>query len=158
MLLNFKLLPLIKLCFPNAKIIHCYRDPKDNCFSIYKTNFQSSFMPWTYNKKELVQFYHKYEETLIDYNNTLKDEIYNCKYENLVTDSNQQIKKLLNFAGLEYEENCFNFFLNKKAVKTASALQVRNKMYQSSIEKWRKYENLFPDLFKNLESNFHFSN
>ena len=158
MLLNFKLLPLIKLCFPNAKIIHCYRDPRDNCFSIYKTNFQSSFIPWAYDKLELVTFYNKYQETLMRYNNTLKDKIYNLRYEDLVTNSKEQIKNLLNFSNLEPEENCYNFFLNKREVKTASALQVRDKIYQSSIKKWKKYENIFPDLFINFNSNLHFLN
>lgn len=158
MLLNYKFIPLIKICFPEAKIIHTYRNPKDNCFSIYKTNFQSAFMPWAYDQKELVKFYKKYEDTLIDYNNVLKNKIYNLNYENLTINTSEQVNKILNYCNLNFEENCLNFFLNKREVKTASALQVRNKMYQSSVGLWKKYNDLFPELFKNLDFNFDFLN
>ena len=156
MLLNYKFIPLIKICFPEAKIIHTYRDPKDNCFSIYKTNFQSAFMPWAYDQKELVKFYKKYEDTLINYNNVLKNKIYNLNYENLTINTSEQVNKILNYCNLDFEENCLNFFLNKREVKTASALQVRNKIYRNSVGLWKKYNDLFPELFKNLESNFDF--
>ena len=150
MLINFKLLPLIKLSFPNCKIIHSYRDAKDNCISILKTNFQHSFMPWAYDQNELVEFYKMYEEVMNTYCKIFEGEILNVKYEDLVLDPNNNINKILNFCDLPFEENCINFFNNTKEVKTASALQVRNKIYKSSLGQWKIYDSCFPDLFEKL--------
>lgn len=150
MLINFKLLPLIKLSFPNSKIIHSFRDSKDNCLSILKTNFQHSFMPWAYDQNELAEFYKMYEEVMNIYNQIFEGEILNVKYEDLVMDPNNYINKILNFCNLPFEQNCINFFNNTKAVKTASALQVRNKIYKSSLEQWKIYKNYFPNLFAKL--------
>ena len=150
MLINFKLLPLIKLSFPNCKIIHSYRDAKDNCLSILKTNFQQSFLPWAYDQNELVEFYKMYKEVMNTYCKIFEGEILNVKYEDLVLDPNNNINKILNFCDLPFEENCINFFNNTKEVKTASALQVRNKIYKSSLGQWKIYESCFPDLFEKL--------
>ena len=150
MLINFKLLPLIKLSFPNSKIIHSFRDSKDNCLSILKTNFQYSFMPWAYDQNELAEFYKMYEEVMNIYNQIFEGEILNVKYEDLVMDPDNYINKILNYCNLPFEQNCIDFFNNTKAVKTASALQVRNKIYKSSLEQWKIYENYFPNLFTKL--------
>ena len=150
MLINFKLIPLIKLCFPNAKMIHSYRNAKDNCLSILKTNFQRSFMPWAYNEIELVKFYKMYSKVVNSYDKILKNQIFHIKYEDLVQNQNIQIENVLNFCDLPFEKNCINFFENKRDVRTASALQVRNKIYTSSIDQWKKYENCFSEMFQSL--------
>lgn len=150
MLINFKLIPLIKLCFPNAKIIHSFRNAKDNCLSILKTNFQRSFMPWAYNEVELVKFYKMYSGVVTSYDRILKNQIFHIKYEDLVQNPNIHIENILNFCDLPFEKNCINFFENKRDVRTASALQVRNKIYTSSIDQWKKYENYFSGMFQSL--------
>ena len=107
-------------------------------------------MPWAYDQNELVEFYKMYEEVMNTYCKIFEGEILNVKYEDLVLDPNNNINKILNFCDLPFEENCINFFNNTKEVKTASALQVRNKIYKSSLGQWKIYDSYFSDLFEKL--------
>jgi tetratricopeptide (TPR) repeat protein len=150
MLLNFKLLPLIKLCFPSSKIIHCTRNFKDVCTSILKTNFDG-YLPWAYNEKSLVAFYKKYQKTMMEYNNILSNEIYEVSYEQLVNDHEHEINKLVTFCDLEVENSCHKFFENKRDVNTASILQVRRKIYTSSINYWKNFAPYFSEMYDSLE-------
>ena len=151
MLLNFKLIPLIKLCFPHAKIIHCTRDAKDNCTSLLKTNFEG-YLPWTYDENSIVLFYKKYLQAMAVYSDLLANDIYHAVYEQMVENQKDEIQKLLNFCGLVEEDACFEFYNNKREVNTASVLQVRKKIYNNSIGYWKNFQPYFPDMYKNLES------
>lgn len=151
MLLNFKLLPLINICFPKAKIIHCTRNPLDNCTSILKNNFENNFLPWSYDENELVNFYQIYKSVMINYKKLLKENIYEVNYDNFVKDSNEQIKKLLDYLSLDHEASCFDFFKNKRKVLTASTFQVREKIYASSVDSYKSYEKYFVDFFEKLK-------
>ena len=151
MLLNFKLIPLIKLCFPQAKIIHCTRDAKDNCTSLLKTNFEG-YLPWTYDENSIVRFYKKYLQIMAVYSDLLTNDIYHAVYEQMVENQKGEIQKLLNFCGLVEEDACFEFYNNKREVNTASVLQVRKKIYNNSIGYWKNFQPYFPDMYKNLES------
>lgn len=150
MLLNFKLLPLIKLCFPESKIIHCSRNSKDVCTSILKTNFEG-YLPWAYNEKSIVRFYGKYQETMKLYRYLLANEIYEISYEKLVNNHESEIYKLINFCDLELEDNCYKFFENKREVNTASVFQVRNRIYNSSIGYWKNFAPYFSNMYENLD-------
>ena len=107
-------------------------------------------MPWAYNEIELVNFYKMYSKVVNSYDKILKNQIFHIKYEDLVQNQNIQIENVLNFCDLPFEKNCINFFENKRDVRTASALQVRNKIYTSSIDQWKKYENYFSGMFQSL--------
>jgi tetratricopeptide (TPR) repeat protein len=151
MLLNFKLIPLIKLCFPKAKIINCTRDAKDNCTSLLKTNFEG-YLPWTYDENSIVRFYKKYLQIMAVYSDLLTNDIYHAVYDQIVAHPKDQIQKLLNFCDLAEEDSCFEFYNNKRDVNTASVLQVRKKIYNNSIGYWKNFEPYFPNMYQNLES------
>ena len=88
------------------------------------------------------------------WNNLFKNKIYNIEYENLIKDSEKEIKNLVNYCDLVWDENCMSFYNNKKSVSTASLFQVRNPIYKSSIEKWKNYSEGLKELseFLTLQS------
>ena len=149
--INFQLLPLIVTCLPDAKIIHCSRDPNDTCLSIYKNYFWQKVMAWSYDERELSQFYHLYKDLMQYYQNIIGEKkIFQLNYENLITNSNETIKSIINYCELPWEEQCLEFYNNKNVVKTASVGQVRKKIYKSSSKKWENFKSYLPDLFNNL--------
>lgn len=149
--LNFKLIGLIYHTFPGAKIIHCVRDGRDVCLSIYKNNFGTDKLAWAYDQDELSKFYNLYVDYMKLWKNLYEDFIFDLKYESMVNDTETQVKSLLKFCGLDFEKNCLNFYQNKRAVQTASTMQVRQPIYSSSVKAWKSYEPFFPKLFKNIK-------
>jgi len=148
--LNFKWIGLIKLVLPNAKIIRCLRNPMDNCLSIYKNYFDFDDNPYAYDLNELVEHYNLYQDLMKFWHKTLPGFIYDISYENLIKDQKNETKKLLDFCNLNWEENCMNFFKNKRNVNTASLMQVRKPIYKDSINSWKKYEKHLSIPFKQL--------
>jgi len=151
--LNFRWIGFIKIFFPNAKIIHSVRDPKDNCLSIYKNIFDDS-LNWTYNKSHLFNYYKNYYELMNFWKKKIPNFIYDCKYEDLIGNSKIEIGKLLNFCDLDWHDNCLKFYETKRAVKTVSVAQVRQPLYKSSISSSKKFEPFLSDLFTNLDNLF----
>ena len=148
---NFRLIGFILSALPKAKIIHVKRDARATCWSNYKHYFTDE-NGFTYNQKDLVQFYTLYSE-LMDFWLTLyPNKIYNICYEDLTTNQEPETRKLLDYCELEWDDNCLNFHKNKRAVLTASSSQVRQKMYQGSSEAWKKYENYLQPLIEGLKS------
>jgi len=149
-LLNFQWVGFIKLLFPNAKIINCVRDPKDNCLSIYKNLFDHEG-PWCYNKKELSEFYNLYLDLVKFWEIKFPDTIYNIEYEDLILSPESEIKKLIRNLGIEWDEKCLKFYENKNAIKTLSVNQARKEIYSSSVSLYEKYKPFlkeFSDYFK----------
>ena len=109
-------------------------------------------MDWSYNQDEIVKFYKFYSNLIKFWNNKFPGEIYHIKYENLLSDPKNEIKKLLNFCDLDWDENCLNFQNNKNPVKTASNLQVRKPLYNSSKNISENYANYLTNMFELLES------
>ncbi len=146
---NYKMIGLIKTILPKAKVIHCMRDPMDNCYSIFKHNFTGEHK-YTYELKELGQYYKLYLDLMDHWRNIIPDFIYDFSYEELVSDQDEQTKKLLTYCGLPWEESCLDFHKTKRKVDTASAVQVRRPMYKDSVQLWKKYENQLEPLRKAL--------
>ena len=144
---NFKVIGLIKICIPNAKIIHCYRNCNDNLLSIYKNLFSNNVMPWAYDKNELKIYYKCYQKLMSHYNSMLGNFIYNLEYETLTQSSKKEIEKLLNFCDLEWSDACLNIEENNRPIFTASISQVREKINISSHKIWKNFEKFLPDLF-----------
>ena len=109
---NFKVIGLIKVCIPNAKIIHCYRNPNDNLLSIYKNYFSKEIMPWAYNKIELKKYYETYNKLMLHYKTVLGDFIFNLDYEILTKNPEAEIRKILTFCNLEWNNSCLNIEKN----------------------------------------------
>ena len=148
--LNFRWIGIIKLIFPCSKIIHCNRNPNDNCVSLYKNIFEGS-LDWSYDIKEMSEYYKLYVDLMNFWNNKLPNDIYNLTYENLVSDQKNEINKILKFCNLSLDENCFSFHKNKRQISTASVAQARNPIYKSSIQNWKKYEEWLSPLFNSLK-------
>jgi len=149
--LNFLWIGLIKLIFPNSKIIHCSRSPKDNCLSLYKNLFDEN-LNWTYDETDLFRFYQEYDSLMSFWKKNIPDFIYDVNYENLISNSEFQIKKIVNFCDLDWEPGCIEFYKNKRAIKTVSSAQVRQSIYNSSVNSSKNYEDFMPNLFSSLDS------
>ena len=138
--------------FPDAKIVHLNRDARATCWSIYKYYFKSDGNGYSYNLEDLVSYYSLYDELMKFWHKLFPNQIYDISYEDLTTNQEKETRNLLEYCELDWDDNCMNFHTNKRAVKTTSAMQVREKMYQGSSEVWKKYEAHIQPLIKGLSS------
>jgi tetratricopeptide (TPR) repeat protein len=136
---NFLRIGFIKTILPNAKIIHLTRDPMDNCLSIFKNDFSSGHA-YSYDMTELGQYYHLYLDLMKYWRNNLPDFIYDLNYEELVDDQEGQVRKLLEYCNLPWDDACLEFHKTRRKVKTASNAQVRQPIYKDSVNLWKRYE------------------
>ena len=150
--INFKWIGLIKSILPNSKIIHCVRNSKDNCLSIFKNYFVNPNLNFAYDIDEIIYFYNLYFDLMKYWKKLFPNFIYDIKYENLVSDPNHEVMSLLKFTDLSWDNNCLNFYKNKRIIKTASDTQARKKIYKSSINLWKNYNNHFKEFFKKLDN------
>jgi tetratricopeptide (TPR) repeat protein len=150
--LNFLCIGYILTAFPEAKIVHMKRDARAICWSIYKTNFGSTSIGYSYNIDDLTGFYSLYADLMDFWHQLFPGKIYDICYEDLTTNQEEETRKLLQYCELDWDENCLSFHQNKRAVKTASSIQVRKKMYQGSSEAWKKYEAYLKPLIKALST------
>ena len=149
---NFRYIGYILYAFPEAKIVHLKRDARATCWSIYKRLFNDDSYGWSYDLDDLVKYYSFYSDLMSFWHEQFPNQIYDICYEDLTTNQEEETRKLLEYCDLDWDENCLNFHSNKRPVKTASALQVRKKMYQGSSEAWKKYEAYLQPLIKGLDS------
>tara|TARA_B100001250_G_scaffold387858_1_gene385641 strand:+ start:21 stop:1595 length:1575 start_codon:yes stop_codon:yes gene_type:complete len=148
---NFKWIGLIKKVIPNSKIIHCRRDSMDICWSNYKNFFSSIKMNYSNNFKNIAYFYNLYLDIMNFWKNKLTKEIYDIDYENLIKNPEKEIKNLVSFCELDWNESYLKFYENKKTVSTASLAQVRSPLYKSSIKKWENYGEKLNELKKLID-------
>jgi len=146
--LNFRYIGFILAAFPEAKIVHMNRDPMATCWSIYKYYFNGN--SYSFNQDDLAQYFQMYKDLMVFWGQLFPNKIYDICYEDLTADQEAETRKLLEYCELEWDESCLNFHTNKKAVKTTSAMQVRQKIYQGSSEVWKKYEAYLQPLIKGL--------
>ena len=149
-LLNFFWIGFIKILFPNSKIIHVKRTAKDCCFSCYKHLFDNG-LQFTYSQENLGHYYNAYSELMDFWNNELDNFIFNINYEDLVEHPKNNVRKILNFCELEFEESCFEHHTNKSPIRTMSAHQARNKIYKSSINSCKNFAIYLETLFNILD-------
>ncbi len=136
---NFVFAGVLKLAMPNAKIINARRHPLDSCLGAYKQLFASG-QPFTYEMTELAEYYLQYQRLMDHWHAVMPEFVLDVLYEDVVTDLEAQVRRLLAFCGLPFEVACLNFHETKRAVKTASSEQVRQPIYSSSVDLWRNYE------------------
>ena len=151
---NFQHVGVIHKALPEAKIILCEREPLDNCFSIFKQKFGTGNQ-YAYNLEELGEYYNSYLELIAHWESVLPKKIYRVKYEELIANQEVVSKKMIDFCDLQWEESCMSFHSTKRAVGTASAVQVKQPIYSSSVNLWKNYENELKPLIKiiNKEDN-----
>ncbi len=147
--LNFMWIGFIKILFPNSKIIHCKRNSKDNCVSLYKNIFEGG-INFCYNQTDLAQYYNLYSDMMNFWQTNLPGVFLNIEYEELVKAPKENIKKLLDYCDLNWEDSCLNFSNNKTPIKTASVGQARNSIYSTSLKSSKKYEVFLKELFKSI--------
>lgn len=148
-LINFWFIGFIKQFFPNSKIIHCSRNSKDNCLSIYKNLFDTH-EGWFYKQEDLANYYNVYEDLMKFWNKKYVGEIYNIQYENLIKDSTKEIKKIINFCDLEWENDCLDFHNSSTAIKTLSVNQANKPIYNNSVNSFENYQEKLKVLFSKL--------
>ena len=146
--LNFRYIGFILTAFPDAKIIHMNRDPMAVCWSIYKYYFPGN--TYSYDQKDIAAYYLLYENLMSFWKKLFPDKIYDLCYEDLTLNQKVETQELLKYCDLEWDENCLNFHKNTTAVKTTSAIQVKQKMYKGSSEAWKKYEPYLQPLINGL--------
>ena len=151
-LLNFKWLGFIKLIFPNAKIIHCVRNPMDTCVSLFKNYFVGG-VDFSYNLIEMGEYYNLYREVMLFWDNILPNYYANIYYEELINDPKKQIEKLLNVCNLEWNENCMQFYNNKHFMSTGSnSINIHQPIYKTSMQYWKCYEKQLQPLLEILKT------
>ena len=148
---NMMMIGLIKIVLPNAKIIHCVRDAKDNCLSIYKQNFTTGNYRFAYDLKTVGQFHNQYTLLMNHWHEVIPGEIYDLNYEALTQNPEVEIRKLLAACDLEWQEGCLYFDKSAGVVTTASAYQARQPMYTSSVRLWEKYQEFLQPLLDELD-------
>ncbi len=148
---NYLWIGFIKIFFPNSKIILTNRNSKDVSLSIFKINFENGFMNFAYDQNEIATFYNIYFELIDFWKNTLNDEIYEIKYEDLIENPNLEIKKLIGYCGLDWDENCLKPHKNKSSIRTASINQARKPIYQTSKGTYQYYSKHLKTLFSLLK-------
>ena len=150
---NFRWIGFMKIFFPNCKIIHCNRDAKDNCLSIFKNNFPSTHMDWSFSQKDIADYYNLYFELMKFWSLKIPNEIYNANYKNIVNDKEAEIKKIIKFCGLEWDSSCLNHHKNNKTpIRTVSVTQARKPIYSSSLNSNNNYTQYLSELFNALNN------
>ncbi|MBE9538927.1 MAG: sulfotransferase [Proteobacteria bacterium] len=146
---NFLYAGLIHLALPKAKIIHMKRHPLDACYAMYKNLFADAY-PFSYNFEDLARYYAAYEKLMAHWHSMMPGVIYDIYYEDLVADIEGQSKQLFKHCELEWQAQCLKFYENQSASTTASASQIREPVYNSSVGKWRNFSSELEPLIKLL--------
>ena len=150
--LNFKWIGFIKLVLPNAKIIHCVRNPMDTCVSLFKNYFVGG-VDFSYDLIELGEYYNLYRDVMLFWNNILPNYYVNIFYEELINDPKKQIEKLLNVCNLEWNESCMQFYNNKHFMSTGSnSINIHQPIYKTSMQYWKCYEKQLQPLLEILKT------
>jgi len=147
---NFFAVGLIHLMLPNAKIIHVNRNPVDTCLSCYTRIFHRK-QEHTYDLAELGLYYAHYARLMYHWRKVLPDDAFlDVQYEDIVADQEAQARRLIEYCGLEWNDACLDFHNTKRSIRTASVTQVRQPIYNTSVERWRHYEKFLGPLLDAL--------
>jgi len=137
--LNFLHIGLISLLFPDARIIHCRRDPIDTCLSCYLTHFNQGH-EFKHNLSHLGHFYRSYSRLMSHWEKVIDLPMLDVSYEEVVANPETQSRRMIEFLGLPWDDRCLKFHADKRPCVTASVMQVRRPIYESSVGRWRHYE------------------
>jgi tetratricopeptide (TPR) repeat protein len=149
--LNYLYCALIRSALPGAKIVHVTRHPMAVSYAMYKTLFKDGY-PFSYDLDEIARYYIAYRRLMEHWQSTLPGALHHVSYEALVADQLGETRKLLAFCGLEWQDSCAQFHVNPTASTTASAVQIRRPIYDSSVSQWRRYERQLSGLRGRLEA------
>src|SRR2546427_36713 len=136
---NFRHIGLIHLVLPNARIIDARREPLACCFSNFKQLFASG-QEFTYSLEDIGRYYRVYVELMAHWDMVLPGKVLRVQHEELVEDFEPQVRRILDFVGLDFEPACLEFYKTERSVRTASSEQVRQPIYKEGIDQWRNFE------------------
>ncbi|NNF77541.1 MAG: tetratricopeptide repeat protein [Rhizobiales bacterium] len=149
---NFKLLGLVAQTLPGAKIIHVRRQPLDTCFSCYTQLFPDGNL-FSYDLLDLATYYTAHQSLAAHWEKILpSSQLLSVDYETLIAEPEDTIRSLLEFCGLEWDDNCLHFHTTARPVKTPSAVQVRTPLYRSSVGRWEPYKDQLGPLIQGLSN------
>lgn len=135
---NFLYAGLIHLALPNARIVSVRRNAMDTCYAVYKQLFRDAY-PFSYDLDELARYYVAYDGLMRHWDDVMPGVVHTVHYEAVVADVAHETRRLLAYCGLPWEDACLQFHTDSRASTTASALQVRQPIYDTSIGRWRRY-------------------
>jgi len=147
---NFLHIGLIRALLPDARIVHCMRDSRDTCWSIYKNFFGGRGHYYAYEQAELGKYYCAYEDLMAHWRDILPGAIHDVRYEELVGDQESTTRTLLGACGLSWDPACLDFHKTSRSVRTLSASQVRRPVYDRSIGNWKNVANSLEPLLAAL--------
>jgi tetratricopeptide (TPR) repeat protein len=150
---NFYYVGLIRLALPNARIIHTRRDPVDTCLSCFSKLFVGVAQPFSYDLRELGRYWRQYDALMAHWRQVLPEgAMLEIQYEELVADLETHARRLVAYCGLDWNDACLAFHETRRAVRTASAAQVRRPVYKSAVGRWRIYEEQLAPLIEELKA------
>jgi tetratricopeptide (TPR) repeat protein len=150
---NFRHIGLIKLMLPNAKVIDARRDPMSCCFSGFKQLFAEGQM-FSYDLEDIAQYYLDYVRLMDHWNQVLPGFVLKVQHEDVVADLETQVRRMLDFCGLPFEESCLEFHKTERNVRTPSSEQVRQPIFSTALEQWKHYEPWLEPLKARLGANW----
>lgn len=136
---NFFHVGLIQAILPNARIIDARRSALACCFSNFKQHFQAGVW-FSYSLDDIGCFYRSYVQLMTHYDAVLPGRVHRVRYERLVADFESEVRKLLEYCGLPFEEQCLRFHETQRVVQTASSEQVRRPLFAEGVDQWRNFE------------------
>jgi hypothetical protein len=146
---NYLHLGLLAVLFPRAKLVHCRRDLRDVAVSCWMTHFRG--LRWANDQQQIASRFHAYQRIMEHWRKVLPLPLLEIDYEETVADLEGTARRLVAWCGLEWEPGCLEFYRGRRVVRTASAVQVRQPLYATSVERWRHYEQALGQLFAQLE-------
>jgi len=146
---NFWRVGTIHLMLPQAKIIHCVRNPADTCLSCYQKLFTQG-QEFSYDLQDLGHYYQVYHRLMQHWQAVLPGPILEVRYEDVVANQDGKAREILAFCGIEWDDACLAFYQTDRPVMTASTAQVRQPIYTTSVERWRRYERQLAPLLEAL--------
>lgn len=147
---NFSHIGFLHMVLPNAKVIDARRHPLDSCLGSYKQLFFKG-QSFTYEQFELGHYYLQYRRMMDHWAEVLPGKVLEVNYEQMVFDQENQTRRLLEYCGLPWEEQCLRFYETERAINTASSEQVRQPIYTGAVNFWRNYEKHLGELIETLE-------
>ncbi len=148
---NYLFAGLIHIALPQAKILHCKRDPMDTCFSCYKQYFQQGGHHYSFDLETLGSYYLLYKNLMKHWYSVLPGKILDISYENVVNNFETEAKKIIDHCGLQWDDACLKFYKSRRIINTASRDQVNQPIYTTSVKRWKNYEEHLEPLKKVIE-------
>jgi tetratricopeptide (TPR) repeat protein len=147
---NFRHLGLIHLILPNAKIIDARREPMACCFSNFKQLFASG-QEFTYGLEDIARYYRSYVALMAHWETVLPGKILRVQHEDVVDNLERNVRRMLDFCGLDFEPQCLDFHKTRRSVRTASSEQVRQPIFRDGLDQWQRFEPWLGELRQALE-------